>query len=41
MKTIEVQQVYDSRYAADYDARFLLLPHTKINVDFEMALVRE
>lgn len=41
MKTTEVLQVYDNHYAAAYDDRFLLLPHTKINVDFELALVRE
>lgn len=41
MKSAEVIQVYDSHYAAAYDDRFLLLPHTKINVDFELTVIRE
>lgn len=41
MKSAEVLHVYDSEYAQAYNDRFLLLPHTKINVDFELDLLRE
>ncbi|KAA9333361.1 class I SAM-dependent methyltransferase [Hymenobacter busanensis] len=40
MKTNDVHHIYDSSYAEAYDNRFLLLPHTKINVDFELNLMR-
>lgn len=33
--------MYDRSYAEAYNDRFLLLPHTKINVDFELGIVGE